>query len=229
MTCIEYRRRRLSGLRQERQPIDVHAEQCASCAEFDRAVTRMDMDIDNAARIQVPEELTQKILLDRCLQARRRFFRIAAAASLVVLIGGGIGATRLRPSRARLADMAVDHIIASADEVAKAAHPVAPEQVMEAFAKSGGRLRGPIGDVVFCKVCDIDGQDAQHLVVQALEGNIAVLLLPSRRLAARQETERAGYVAVVVPAGRGSLGIVARTVSAASAMEHTIRRQVVWG
>jgi len=228
MSCIEYRRRRLSGIRRGRLPIDLHADTCIGCAAFDRAVAGLDAAVEAAARIEVPQELTQRILLDRHLRARRGLLRMAAATSLVALGGGGLIAAHLLADRTHLAQAALDHVMATADEPSHATGPVAVEQAVQAFARLGGRLRGPLGEVVLCRTCEIDGRDIQHLVVRAAPGRVAVLLLPWHKLAARQETRRAGHVAVVVPAGRGSLGVVARTMAAVAGMQQAIERQVDW-
>lgn len=229
MTCMEYRRWRLSGRPDQREPVGRHAETCTGCAEFDRAVARMDAGIEAVAKIQVPAELADRILLDRCLRARRTFLRLAMAASVVVLVGGGLlGAGRLVSGRGSLAASVLDYVEEHRPDEAVKTGTVTFERVVAAFAQVGGRVQGPIGDVLLCETCEIDGRTAQYLVVKTQKGTVVVLLLPMHIPERRERAERAGRIATVVPAGQGSLGIVARDTVALYHMEDVIRRQVSW-
>lgn len=229
MTCIEYRRWRLSGRPDRGEPAGRHAETCTGCAEFDRAVARMDAGIEAVAKIQVPPELADRILLDRCLRARRTFLRLAMAASVVALVGSGLlGAGRLMSGRGSLAASVLDYVAEHRPDEAVKTGTVTFERVAAAFAQVGGHVHGPIGDVLLCETCEIDGRTAQYLVVRTPKGIVVVLLLPMHIPGKRERAEHAGRVAIVVPAGYGSLGIVARDAGTVSYMEDVIRRQVAW-
>jgi hypothetical protein len=142
------------------------------------------------------------------------------AAALGVLVPG-------RPDASWLPAALIEHVqrepgaLEGSTEV-----PVA--RVVEAIGQGGGRLLGSLGKVTYVGRCALRGGAGQHLVVETARGKVTVVLMPGQPLASRTELTRDGLTSVVLPAGRGSVGIVAGSPEALSEVAEAIRRGIAW-
>lgn len=104
--------------------------------------------------------------------------------------------------------------------------PVA--RVVEAIDRGGGRLLGSLGKVTYVGRCAVPGGTGEHLVVETARGKVTAILMPGQPLESRTEATRQGLTAVVLPAGRGSLGLVAGSSEALAEVAEAVRRGVAW-
>lgn len=104
--------------------------------------------------------------------------------------------------------------------------PVA--RVVEAVDRGGGRLLGTLGKVTHAGRCAVPGGTGEHLVVETARGKVTVILMPSQPLERRTQLAREGLTSVVLPAGRGSVGIVAESPEALKEIEEAVRRRIAW-
>jgi hypothetical protein len=223
MNCVDFRRRRLTGLRAEPGEISAHAETCAECARFSSEIDTLNQQIDQAARVPVPGELIDRILLDQRLRSRRRFIGLAAASAAGVAAASGfLGWWR----GGRVAEIALNHAVGHPDEE-KAEEHVTLGRLTQAFADWDGKLKGPLGQVSFLGKCPVRGGLTRHLILRTAQGNGHVILMP-QRAAGRESATREGRVAVAMPAGSGSLVIVGNGESAVAGIERLIAQQVEW-
>lgn len=224
MNCLEFRRRRLSGLRAEPAELASHVGTCPDCAKFSRDVERLDSKIESAARIDPPGALVERILLDQRLRTRRRFLRFATAATVAgVAVAGGYAYWR---RGVPAAEIALGHVVHE-PEALRHGPSIPLGQVVEAFASRGGRLQGPIGRVTFLMLCPVPGGKAPHVVAETAYGQANLLLLPHRAVG-RETLARDGLVAVAMPAGAGSLAIVAGSEQIVAGVERLMAQLVSW-
>jgi hypothetical protein len=224
MNCVDFRRKRLTGLRAEPGELSAHTETCPDCARFSREIETLDQAIDTAARVPVPTELVDRILLDQRLRTRRRFLGVAVAASAagVAAVGGVAGWWR----SGQVAEIALDHTTSFPKE-AERNQAVALGQLVQAFADWDGKLKGPLGEVSFLGKCPMRGGITRHMILRTAQGMAHVILMP-QAVAGRESARRDGMISVAVPAGSGSLVIVAGNEAAVAGIERLITQQVQW-
>jgi hypothetical protein len=224
MNCVDFRRKRLTGLRAEPGELSAHAETCAECARFSREIETLDHAVDEAARVPVPAELVDRILLDQRLRTRRRFLgaAVAASAASVAAVGGFAAWWR----GGHVAEIALDHVTSQPDEM-KGNDTVALGRLVQAFADWNGKLKGPIGEVSFLGKCPMRGGITRHFVLRTGQGTAHVILMP-HAVGGRESALRDGQVAVAMPAGAGSLAIIAGDEAAVASIERIISQQVEW-
>lgn len=225
MNCMEFRRRRLAGQRADPGELSLHLGGCPECAKFSRSVEALDGKIETAVRIDPPGQLVERILLDQRLRSRRRFLRVAMAASAAGLAAGG-GYVYWPRRSSSTASIGIDHVRRE-PEALHGIGSIPLGQVVEAFASLGGRLRGPLGQVTFLSMCPVPGGTAPHIVAETAHGQVNLLLLPYPPNG-REALSRDGLVAVSLRAGRGSLTIVAGSEATVAGVERMIAQLVTW-
>jgi hypothetical protein len=87
--------------------------------------------------------------------------------------------------------------------------PVAPELLAAVLAKAGVKYhsRWP---VTYASPCPFRGRVVPHLVVQTDRGPLTVMVLAHVASAEKEKFSESGYRGVVMPAGAGSIAVVAR-------------------
>jgi hypothetical protein len=225
VNCVDFRRRRLSGLRAEPGELAAHAAECPHCARFSREVEVLDERIDEAARVPVPPQLIDRILLDQRLRSRRQFLGYAAAASIGAVAAAG-GFTAWWARGGNVAQIALEHALGEAEALQGTA-PVPLGQLVQAFADWDGKLKAPLGQITFLGKCPLRGGLSRHMVLRTAQGTAHVLLMP-QAVSGRENAAREAQVAIAMPAGSGSLAIVGRDEATVSGLERLLSQQVEW-
>jgi hypothetical protein len=197
------RRARLAiGGEPQSLPADLalHVSTCAACAKF-RAET-LAMEGRLKAALELP---LHRFRQPAAKQSAPRRFALAASLLLAVLVGGG--AWLFRP-HAALAGELVEHVIHEPGSW-QGREPVSPEALAAVLAKAGVRydIRLP---VTYASPCPFRGRIVPHLVVQTDRGPLTVMVLA--HVAGHEEGEfsEGDYRGIVLPAGSGSIAVVAR-------------------
>ncbi len=102
------------------------------------------------------------------------------------------------------------------------------ELINHVRGEPGGRLIGSLGKVTHIAQCRVPGGMGQHLVVETARGRVTLILMPGQPLDARTQLTRGGLTGVVLPAGRGSAGVVAESPEALREVEDAVRRRIAW-
>jgi hypothetical protein len=88
---------------------------------------------------------------------------------------------------------------------------VLPESALSEVLQKAGVQFDSSMPVVYASACPFRGRLVPHLVVQTAEGPLTVMLLKREKTRAREEFAEDGYRGVLVPAGEGSIAILARS------------------
>jgi hypothetical protein len=195
------RRARLAiGGEPQSLPADVaqHLSTCAACAKFGDETQVMEGRLKAALELPLHRFRKQS-------QAPTRRFAMAATLMLALLAGGG--AWLFRPASA-LATELVEHVVHEPGSW-QSREPVAPELLAAVLARAG--VRYDIGlPVTYASPCPFRGHVVPHLVVQTDRGPLTVMVLAHVASAAKEKFSEDGYRGVVLPAGDGSIAVVAR-------------------
>lgn len=218
MNCLEFRR----GVGAEPFRADAavagHRAACPGCARHQDELQAMDALLGRAMSVAVPGAVPSRAV------PRRRWLALAASLVAGVLVASTLWLSYPSPT---LAHEVIGH--AAHEPMAwSMSEPLADEAVAEVLRSAGVRLRAGAGEVTFAKRCFFDRHWVPHLVVQAETGPVTVFLLGHREVAAPTRIDDEGYSALVLPAPRGSLAIVARSAEGLDAVARKIFESVEW-
>ena len=217
VTCLDVRR--LMGAEPQRRDPAVaeHLRGCAPCAAFVRDMQALDLRLERALKVDVPEGLEARIVLDATLKHGRRTWQpwLAVAASSVLAVTLAVTAYRHQnPAGPDLAAAVVGHI-----EDPEEADALLPDRslihdaslVEGAMNGAGVSLDGGMSDVTYAHTCLFRGERVVHLVLHGEHGPVTVMLLPHIHVDAPMPVDEDGYRGIIEPAGPGSIAIVTHT------------------
>lgn len=207
MNCVDFRRDCLTETKPQSAEFRNHRQQCPSCSQYLVRVQQLNAALDSALRLPVPEELSSRILLRHSF-VRRRPQRLLVAASLALaVIGAGLWFNR--PPMTPLQQEVLAH--AMEPHVPAVSAPVPREELLALVHQLGGEVATDttLSAVFYARRCRIAGHYAGHLLMDTPQGPVTVFLMPESP-AQRDLTYREGHVVTrVIPASRGSIGLVA--------------------
>lgn len=194
-----------------------HIGQCASCAAYAGDMQELDRRLRLAMEVPVPAGRLPagpyavagaKSATGSSRASRHVTRRLALAASVagVAVLVGLLWAGFPRES---LASSVVGHM-AHEPDAWQASAEVPHDDLERLLARSGVRLNPGRLQVTYAQRCWFRGHFVPHLVVHTQEGPVTILLLTEERVARRTAFGEGGYRGTLVPAGRGSIAVLAR-------------------
>jgi hypothetical protein len=222
MNCLDFRRAILVNPRQPDEGARLHALECATCREFLERQREMDAELFAALQVPPPDGLADRILVARGLRPARRG-RLWAIAATVLLASGIAFLGRGLWDSDPVGREAIAHVAAEPQSFTTT-QAVGNEVLALLLADQGMKALRALGQVTYSQLCPLDGRVARHLVVRTAEGAVTLLLMPDAPAGrSRAVTQRDGMAAITMPAARGSIAIVAATLSQALAVEKSLR------
>lgn len=229
MDCLEFRRR-IGAEPHSRDPgLLAHRDGCAACMAVWERAQHFERNLQEALAIPLPDGIAERVLLaqatgERRRHGRRRHVGLAIAASLLIVVAGGLLTWRHLDTQS-LPALAVAHVEAEMNAFGPTG-PVAAQAVLGDFAARGTTLRGPIPDgTTFVRDCDVGSHAAVHMVTRRDGGPVAVLYFPGRRVATTRDFQRQGWMGREVPTRNGTLMLLADggSMPLLAAVEHDWR------
>jgi hypothetical protein len=175
-----------------------HLAGCADCRQFHAETLSLDGRL--RAALELPLAKFRKPA-----PSRMQRFALAASVMLATLAGGTFW---LLGSQSALAGEVVEHV--KHEDGSWNSHDVLPESALSEVLRKAGVKFDSSMPVVYASACPFRGRVVPHLVVQTAEGPLTVMLLEHEKMRARREFSEGGYRGVLVPAGEGSIAILAR-------------------
>jgi hypothetical protein len=234
ITCLDVRRQAGTEPMRLEPGVLEHCKTCAACAAFVRELQALDGRLERAFAVPVPEGLEARIVLDASLKHAPRLWRpwVAAAASAVLTVALAVTAYRHQhPAGDDLAAAVVAHV-----ENPEEAEALQPDRalihdasyVAGVFQGAGVRLAGSMDDLTYAHVCLFRGERVVHLVAQGEHGPVTIMLLPHIHLDKSMPLDEQGFHGVIVPAGTGSIAILANNPTLVEPMEQEVASKVQW-
>lgn len=219
MNCLDYRRQRSTG--EPPSPSAVaHAEDCPACLDFERRTQPFDRALEGALAMPVPDGLADRVLFRRRSGLGWRATKFAVAASVMLFVAMASEPLWLRglaPADAILAHIALEEPFEKL-----LAHDAESGFFKAALAQSGfDDLRGY--QLLYLGICPVPGGKGHHFVVKTTHGEASLILIPDRSVEGKQQSDRFGRHALVLPAKRGSYALVAKSMRELEAIEAAIR------
>jgi hypothetical protein len=193
-----------------------HLATCAACTRFRSETLALDGRLRAALELPLAE-----FRKPEAPPARR--FALAASVVLAVALAGSFWLLNPQPA---LAGDVLDHVkheAASWD----AREALTPSELAGVLQKAGVQFDSSM-PVVYASACPFHGRRVPHLVVQTAEGPLTVMLLAHEKVTLRQEFSEGGYHGVLLPAGVGSVAVLARNGNVPDAVVEKLLSGVRW-
>jgi hypothetical protein len=193
-----------------------HLATCAACTRFRAETLALD------GRLRAALELPLAEFRKPAVQPVRRF-ALAASVVLAMIIGGGVWLLRPQPALAGDVLEHVKHEAGSWD----AHEPLTAPELADVLRTAGVQFDSSM-PVVYAMACPFHGRLVPHLVVQTADGPLTVMLLAHEKVTVRQEFSEGGYHGVLLPAGEGSVAVLARDGNVPDAAAEKLVSGVRW-
>jgi Protein of unknown function (DUF3379) len=200
--------------------LEEHLKGCAECAGFREEMRALDADIRRA--LQQPPVMTGR----RRTRLRPLWREWALAASVLVAMAAVLGVWLLRPSDT-LAHDVVAHVQGEPESWLATQH-VSSSGIAAALRGSGVELELISDKVTYAHSCWFRGHYVPHLVVQTAQGPATVLILRHEHVAGRRSFHEDGMSGVIVPAGAGSIAVLARGGGNLDTVAGQMQRDIRW-
>jgi hypothetical protein len=231
VTCLDIRRI-LGAEPQRRDPqLLEHMQGCAACAVFARELWVLDARLEQALKIDVPEELDARIVLDASLRQPRRSWRpwAAAAASALLTVAVAVVAYDHRhPQGEELASAVVGHIEDESDSIKPDRALIHDASLVQGVLDTVGAKLPGLSKISYAQVCLFRGERVAHLVFEGPNGPVTLILLPHIHVKTATPVNEDGFHGVIEPAGKGSIAIVTRSDAPMDPMAQELPAKVQW-
>lgn len=219
MNCLDYRRQRSAGEDPSTAAL-AHLESCRGCQDFARRSQQFDQALRGALTTAVPDGLADRILFRRRAGLGWTAIKFAAAASVLLFIT--IASQPLWLPGLAPADAVLAHVLIDEPFEKLAGHRAGSGYSRVALAQSG--LEGLDGEQIrYIGVCPVPGGKGHHFLVTTPDGEASLFLIPDRTVDSRQQSNRLGRHAIVLPAKQGSYALVGKSMRELEAIEAAIR------
>ncbi len=198
--------------------VEAHLATCESCRRFRDETLMLDARVRAALELQLAQFRSP---VKAARPARR--FALAASLMLGMFMAGGIWLLRTPPA---LAGEVVEHVLEEPDSW-DARTPMQAADIRQVLDMAGVDFSGNV-PVVYAAPCLFRGRRIAHLVILGPEGPKTVMLLPHVSVDARREFSEHGFRGVLLPAGTGSVAVLARGAEVPAALEQALVSAVRW-
>jgi hypothetical protein len=200
--------------------LEEHLKGCAACAGFREEMRALDAEIRRA--LQQPPAIAGR----RQIRPRPLWRQFALAASVLVAMAAVLGVWLLRPSDTLAHDVVVH--VQGEPESWLATQQISSGGIAAALRGSGVELELTSDKVTYAQSCWFRGHYVPHLVVQTAEGPATVLILRHEHVTARRNFHEDGMSGLIVPAGSGSIAVLARGGGNVDAVVGQMQRDIRW-
>ncbi|WP_116643875.1 DUF3379 family protein [Salinivibrio sp. HTSP] len=229
MDDLEFRRRLLAD------PYDTDPELQAAKAESERHqgyaddIAELDSKIDQALRVEVPEDLPDKILFSQTTDVeqgvKRPRWHLAIAASIAFVFGIALGQFNWGSATLDLNQTALAHYYHEHAFIEGINEGATIEQVNAKLQPFGKAFNALPGEVTYINHCSFGGQHALHMVMESDGQAYTVFVVPSASQAPAQKSD-GKMQAVSRPVQSASVIVVGEAKSPAAPIAEQLQQQL---
>lgn len=196
--------------------VTAHLETCEACHRFRDETLMLDRNLRAALELPLPAFRQP---------AARPVRRYALAASLMfgLLIAGTMWVVLPQPA---LAGDVIEHALH--EPGSWDGGEVLPPETVAAVLKAAGVEFDSSLPITYAAPCPFHGRRMAHLVVQTANGPLTVMLLPRETVSRRREFVEDGMRGVLLPAGAGTVAVLARDGDVPAPLADEIVSAVRW-
>ena len=200
--------------------LEEHLRGCDGCRAFREEMRRLNADIRRA--LEEPPD-TRVARVERPRPVWREY---ALAAGVVLAMAVTLAVWLLRPTDTLARDV-VGHVKGEPDSWLSS-HGVSADSIDHTLKSSGVGLDLASDKIVYAQSCWFRGHYVPHLVVETAHGPATVLILRHEQVKARDDFREGGMTGVIVPAGDGSIAVLARGRGQVDDVAAELRGEVHW-
>ncbi len=236
MNCLEFRRQIFTDPTCRDDNFLLHRQVCRVCSPFAQSMALFEQDLLRAIQVNVPDDLASRIKLQRTIHdeqrsRRRRPWRYAMAASLVLMLGVssflGYRLHTATQATEALQQAVLQHIHMELNHLAEH-NPVQVAQLNQLMAPFGVQIKESFGLANYAGACPIGQHLGAHLVVQGQVGPVTIIFVPSESIADRSHVVDQRFSGILLPAGKGGMAIVGERGEPLDDMVRKVKANVVW-
>jgi hypothetical protein len=195
--------------------VEAHLATCAECRRFRDETLALDGRLRAALELPLPEF--------RRRPAPVRRYALAASVLLALVVAGG--AWLFQPQSA-LAGEVVAHVEEEMDSW-NSQRQMPAGSIAGVLAAAGVEFDARM-PIVYAAPCPFRGHRIAHLVVQTSHGPLTVMLLPHVTVTKREKFSEDGLNGILLPAGKGSVAVLARGAKVDATDAETMVSAVRW-
>jgi hypothetical protein len=207
--------------------LEQHLESCAACRQLREEMRTLDAAIRQA--FERPPDAGGARRQESRPRGRAEspaWRQWALAASVVMAVFAVLAVWLLRPGET-LAHDVVAHVQAEPESWLATQH-VDAASIEKALRGAGVELDITSDKIMYAQSCWFRGHYVPHLVVQTARGPATVLILHHEQVSGRREFREAGMTGVIVPAGTGSIAVLARGNGNIDDIAGRMQQEVHW-
>ncbi|WP_171022192.1 DUF3379 family protein [Thalassotalea litorea] len=184
MDDLEFRRRLYADPKDNNSDIQKGIDEDSANARFYDEIQQLDKRINSALHVEVPENLSNNLILKQTLASHRKQttqkrWHLAVAASVAFFVGVGINYFNASPVYTSVADYSLAHYYHEEGKFSHSADgSVNLASLNDKMRDVNANFNGEIGNIVAVKDCYFDGMDSVHLVLEGKYDNITVFVIP---------------------------------------------------
>ncbi|WP_421134053.1 DUF3379 family protein [Alteromonas sp. A079] len=183
MDELEFRRRIYADPNTTDSDVVEAAKADSNKRDFWNEQKQLDTQLKQAAKVEVPEDLVNKLIWQQSADEFSRYKRksrwyMALAASVAFTVG--IGFTMWYHQPVSLGGQALAHMQYAETERAHTLLPVNLEMVNAKLASFGASFTDDIGKVEVANYCHLSTVRSLHLILDTPEGKMSVFIVPER-------------------------------------------------
>jgi len=229
MNCFEFRRHSLSDPDTMDNEWLHHMKSCTGCTEFYSDIKNFDNKLFAAMKIDVPENLQSRLLLQQSFtpeSKRSATTYYALAASLLVFITA-VFMTVWQHDNHDLNELVIAYV--EGVNVSNSGNSqIQYTDVDQILQPLGIRLDSEFGPIQAARPCYIRGKAAAHLVLPGAERSIDVLYMPSENIEQRIQIIAHDKKLILIPCPKGSLAIVGTSGEELATVERRLHLAANW-
>jgi hypothetical protein len=200
--------------------LEEHLLTCPACARFRQEMRGLDTEIRRA--LAEPPA----IVGHRRRPSKPLWREWALAAGVLLAMTALVGVWLLRPSDTLARDV-VTHVQGEPESWFATQH-VSSNEIATALRGAGIELELTSDRITYAQSCWFRGHYVPHLVVQTAQGPTTVMILRHEHVSARRSFQENGMTGIIVPAGAGSIAVLARGGGDLDAVAGQMKRDVRW-
>ncbi|KXF81336.1 DUF3379 family protein [Enterovibrio coralii] len=220
MDELEFRRRLLADPQDRDPALSAAKQESPANQKLAAELEQLDVMIDQALRVDVPEDLVDKVLFkqtsDVIRENRKPRFHLAIAASVAFVFGIMLGQFNWQtlptaPTSPNLGQIALEHYYHEEGFTKDAFEGATLQQVNAKLLPLGKTFNGTLpGQVSYLNHCSFDDRHAVHMVLKADNGeDYTVFVVPQQSPAMEKYTD-GNMEAVSMPANDSSVIVVGK-------------------
>nr|WP_233075822.1 DUF3379 family protein [Paraglaciecola chathamensis] len=185
--------------------------------EFWAEQKRIDASLKAAMKVDVPDDLANKLILRQTMQThqhdkKRARVNLALAASLAFVVGVSFTLWQ-QQNYIDVSAQSIAHVYHEGPHALDANENFSLQQVNAKLAQYGGHIDDEVGQIYYANHCVYQGVKSLHLVMQGENGKVTVFVIPHQEGYKANDRASDGYLtAEAVELKNTSLVIVSENV-----------------